>query len=192
MNKRILSCLLALVVALASLSVACAEFVPSINSSNVVNVSTVVSASGAVLPADFGVAVAPQSETTIALATEIAEFAKSAPVADYFGEEVMASVATMIPAIVNTSALKVDELLPMVVSNYDAAYGDVILTLSAAAVYSENDVVVVLAGVVIDGVLTWIPLEASVTGGAVNVVFTQEVLEAAGSSELVFALLRAE
>ena len=192
MNKRIFSMMLVLMVAIASFSFACAEAVPSVTIETVVNVSTAVSSTGVVLPETFKVEVVPQSETVVKVVEEIAEVVKAAPVATYFGEEVMAAVAEKLPVEVETSALKLNELTTLKVAEYDAAYEDVVVTLALTAEYAEDDAIVVLVGIVVDGVLTWVPMDATIVDGQVNVTFTQEILTAAGEGEMLFALLRAE
>lgn len=190
MNKRIICVLMALV--LASLGCAFAETVPSVTVADVVTVTEAVSSTGVPLPADFAVNVAPQNETSTALIAEIAEFVKSAPVAEFFGNDVAMTIATQLPEGTDVSALKLSELQPMVISNYDEACGDVVMTVSAAVEYADGAAVVALAGISGETGIVWYPLEASVTGGKVEVKFTQEVLTAAAGNEICFALLSAE
>ena len=192
MNKRILSMMLVLMIAFASFSFACAEAVPSVTVETVVTVAAATSSTGAVLPETFKVEIVPQSETAVKVIAEITEAVKSAPVASYFGEEVMTAVAAKLPAAVETTALKLNELTTVTVAEYDASYEDVVVTLALTAEYADDDAIVVLVGIVVDGVLTWIPMDATIVDGQVNVTFTQEVLIAAGDSEMLFALLRAE
>lgn len=192
MNKRILSMMLVLMIALATFSFACAEAVPSVTVETVVTVAGATSSSGVVLPETFKVEIAPQSEAAAKVIAEITEVVKAAPVATYFGEEVMTAVAEKLPATVETAALKLNELTTVTVAEYDASYEDVVVTLALTAEYADDDTIVVLVGIVVDGVLTWVPMDATIVDGQVNVTFTQEVLTAAGSNEMLFALLRAE
>lgn len=190
MNKRILSMMLVLMLAFAGF--ACAEAVPSVTVETVVTVAGATSSTGVVLPETFKVEVVPQSETAVKVIAEITEAVKAAPVASYFGEEVMTAVAAKLPVAVETTALKLNELTTVTVAGYDATYEDVVVTLALTADYADDDTIVVLVGIVVDGVLTWVPMDATIVDGQVNVTFTQEVLTAAGSNEMLFALLRAE
>ena len=196
MNKRIFSMMLVLMIAFASFSCACAEAVPSVTVETVVTVAAATSSTGAVLPETFKVEVVPQSETATKVIAEITEAVKAAPVASYFGEEVIKAAVAKLPAAVaakaEAPALVLNELTTVTVSEYDASYEDVVVSLALTAEYADNDAIVVLVGIMVDGVLTWVPMDATIVDGQVNVTFTQEVLSAAGDSEMLFALLRAE
>lgn len=192
MNKRILSMMLVLMIAFASFSFACAEAVPSVTVEAVVTVAAATSSAGVVLPETFKVEVIPQSETAVKVIAEITEAVKAAPVASYFGEEVMTAAAAKLPVAIDTAALKLNELTTVTVAEYDASYEDVVVVMALTAEYADDDNVVVLVGIVVDGVLTWIPMDATIVDGQVNVTFTQEVLTAAEGNEMLFALLRAE
>lgn len=189
MNKRIFSMILVLLFAFA-----CAQAAPSVTVETVVTVTTATTSSGVVLPETFKIEVVPQSETVVKVVAEIVEAVKAAPVAEYFGTEVVAAAVAKLPtaAAVDTAALKLNELTTVTVSAYEASYEDVVVTMALSADYADDDVIVVLVGVMVDGVLTWVPMDAEIIDGQVNVTFTQDFLTTAGDSEILFALLRAE
>lgn len=190
MNKRIFCLMLVAIVAVLGFS-ALAEAVPSVTVETIVNVSSVVSSTGATLPESFAVKLAPQSEAATAVIEEIAQVVQTQPVASYFGETAIAAVAEKLPAEVSVDSLKLNELTAVKVEAYDSSFGDIVLTLTPAVEYAENAVIVVLVGMWVDGELVWAPMDAVVIDGQISVTFTQDVL-ADGSSELLFALLSAE
>lgn len=190
LNKRIFCLMLVAIVAVLGFS-ALAEAVPSVTVETIVNVSSVVSSTGATLPESFAVKLAPQSEAATAVIEEITQVVQTQPVASYFGETTIAAVAEKLPAEVSVDSLKLNELTAVKVEAYDSSFGDIVLTLTPAVEYAENAVIVVLVGMWVDGELVWTPMDAVVIDGQISVTFTQDVL-ADGSSELLFALLSAE
>ena len=189
MKRHVLSLLLVLVLALAS--VAYATSVPSITVNDLVKVESAVSSTGVALPANFSVNIAVESETVKSMTETLQSLTTADEVSNFFGQEAMDAVSAKLPTSMNVADLKLAELSSLSFSNYDAACGDVIVSIMPAAQYSDGDTVVVLVYVMVDGQMTWVPMDAMVVNGEVSITFTQDVLTAVGDGELVFALMSA-
>lgn len=129
---------------------------------------------------------------------EIAVFVEEKPVVEYFGEEAMAAVVEILPETVATEKLVLDEIFVLDVEGYDSGFGDVEAVFEFATTYEDDTVLVVMVGIMpedgTEGEIIWVPLQASVKDGKVNVSFTQDVLEAVqgNSGRVVLSLLRAD
>ena len=154
-------------------------------------VTGVASSTGAVLPATF--AVEPVAEPTATEKVVLDAITAAATSADnlaaFFGTQTMMAVTATV-AGVDVSKLTLDEAFPLTVADYDVSFGDITVTMSLAKQYADGDVVVALVGIVnADGTITWTPVQATVVEGELAITFTQDILGAAGTNELVFALL---
>ena len=192
MNKRIFSLVLALVLALASLTVAFAESSPVIATVTTATVASVVSASGVELPADFTVTANDATAATTALAATIASALQAGDVAGVFGDEAAAAISQVILGKANASDLKVEEVFPLTVANYSETYGDIIVTLDLPADYASDAVMVALIGYYdANGELVWIVAEAEVVAGQLVLTLDAATLAANTDGEFTVALLGA-
>ena len=192
--KRTISVLLAVLLMMSMFAFA-ETAAPSVTVSQVIVPKTDV-----VIAEDFTVALTVLAEESVEkkVFDEIVAVAETAPVAEYFGEEVMTSVAAILPAEINVESLVMDEFFALSEENYDATYGDVDATFEFVTVYPDETVLVALVGILPaedaaeDAEITWVAQEAVVTEGKVAVTFTQDVFESMAENQCVFALLRAE
>ena len=135
-----------------------------------------------------------------ALLEEIAAHVQEAPISAYLGEEAMAAALPLLPEDCDPAALVLDELYEMVVSGYDAAYGDIDAAFEFVTEYPEDTVLLAAAGVLPgandagDAAVLWLPMQAGVSEGQVCIRLPQQVLETANAGEntIAFALLRLE
>ena len=136
---------------------------------------------------------------------EIEAFVAEEPVADYFGEEVMTAAAEYLPEEFDTTALVVDEFFALSEENYAADYGDVTASFEFITPYEDGTVLLAMVGILPDeevvtteegeteeAAITWIPQQAVVSEGKVQISFTQEILEMLKNNNCVCALLRAD
>jgi len=100
------------------------------------------------------------------------------PAAQYFSDEVQQMIAEKLPETVAADNLVVNEIVPLVMANYDSAYGDVTTEFTFATEYVEGETVVVLLGLIdVDGNIEWVAVDAvAVEGGGLAVTFPQDVL----------------
>lgn len=91
--------------------------------------------------------------------------------------------------------LDVFEFMPLVVQNYDGAYGDVTLTIQFKTPYEEGEPVLVLIGIrnAETGEMEWTAFEGAGAGeaGAVQVTFTPEILTAIQENVALLAVVSA-
>lgn len=126
---------------------------------------------------------------------KIVEHVQEKPIVELFTEETVAAVVEKLPETVQASNLVMDEIFVMNVENYETAYGDVETRFQFVTDYEEDTVLVAMIGVIgEDGNIIWIPMDALVVEGMVNIVFTQEILELvqSGNENVIMALLRAD
>lgn len=130
---------------------------------------------------------------------EIASFVLEAPIATYFGEEVMTTAAVYLPEGFDANTLVMDEFFVLTEENYEEIYGDVAATFEFITPYEDDTVLIAMVGVLPaevtdeateEAAITWIPLQAVVTEGKVQISFTQEIFEMLKENKCVFALLR--
>lgn len=154
---------------------------------------------------NFVVALTPVAEETQEkkVFDEIAAFVAEEPIATYFGEEVMTTAAAYLPEEFDANTLVMDEFFVLTEENYDVAYGDVAATFEFVTPYEDGAVLLAMVGILPaeadaeateaeEAAITWIPLQAVVSEGKVQVSFTQEILEMLKDNKCVCALLRAD
>ena len=183
--------LVCLVLFLALLvTVAFAE-APSMKISALTTVKTAaVSENGTALPSDFAISqsAVPTVQQYVAFEELAAYSASGAAVVNFFGADVHNAVETLLLSTgVNADSLKLSEFATMTVSNYDASYGDVKVTIGLPTVYAANQTVIVVIGYDVNGTMTWVPVAANVVNGELEVVVPQSVLEA--TTDFVVAVL---
>lgn len=92
-----------------------------------------------------------------------------------------------------TETLNVYEFMPIVIGNYDAAYGSVTLTFQFTTPYEVDQKVLVLIGMIDEETKTmkWIALEGLGVGtdGGIQVEFPPEVLEAIQNGLALMAII---
>lgn len=172
MGKKIVAIAVALVLCLS-----CVSALASASKTTQDVVSTVTSDTSA------SIIVAQPTAETKAILEEVAALANSnTSVAEYFG----------IQDVEAAEDLKVDELFPVILTG--TTEGPATVTLSTAASYTEDDNVVVLVGVMVDGVMVWTQLETAVVNGELVVTIPEEMLAqiAAGSVNLAVLSDKAE
>lgn len=192
MSKKLFC--LALVLMMVVSTAALAEALPS---------RTVESSWSAGQPATSGAQPAPdfaispaltESEEATTVYTDILTYVNTsaAPVAEFFGADVVTAIAALVPDV-ETADLELTDFFPMTLANYDASYGDVTVPFTSLIPYEAGSTVVALLGIIAeDGTVTWLPLAAEVNAeGQVVVTFTAEALALVGDSEIVLAFLEA-
>lgn len=120
--------------------------------------------------------------TMTAAATEvmnaIAEIeATGADFNEYVGDDAAAAIADA--GITNPT---VTSVAPIDVINYTVGQGSIAQTFTFPEQYETGKPIVVLVRVVVNGVEKWLPCQAKALNGAVQVVFSEEVLEAMAAS----------
>lgn len=118
-------------------------------------------------------------ETTVtpaatAVINEIAEIeASGADLGEYVGDDAASAIVDA-----GITAPKVTTVAPVGVINYAVGQGSIAQTFTFTEQYPTGKPVVILIHVVVNGVEKWMPCQAKALNGAVQVVFTEEVLEA--------------
>lgn len=186
MVKKLLSLLLAVLMA-ATATCAFATSSPAVPEVVLPAVKTDV-----VYAEDFVVEAKELSAEAQAVLQTVVTLAETMPVAQLLDADTQEKITAVLPAEIPVTALTLDEVSTLNVENYKEEYGDVTIQLSVATAYEADEQLVVLVGVLVDGVMTWYPLEATVVDGAVQVVLTQEVMQLTSSNEAVIMVLRAE
>ena len=209
--KKIVCLVLAALLCLSMAALA-EEAVPSKNTSDMVSVE-IDPALNPNLPADSGFVAFPVLEEDATQAEEYAESialcqeeivrlmaaaggtdasgveAYFGTVRDSEGNEVALSEA------LQAQMLDVFEFMPLVVQNYDEAYGDVTLTIQFKTPYEEGEPVLVLIGIQNAGTeaMEWTAFEGAGVGeaGAVQVTFTPEILTAIQENVALLAVVSA-
>lgn len=175
MNKKILAAVLALVMCLSGVS---ALAVPSKTTNNVV--STTPSGNSA------EVVVSPATaETQQTLAEIESAVASGTPVAECFGAEAASAIQAV--AGDKTGNLKLNELVP--VTSTGKVTGATSVTIRTAASYTKEDTIVVLAGVIINGVKVWRPLTFVVVNGNLVVTFPADIAAMLADGTVDLAIL---
>ncbi len=142
--KKIVSLLLAMMMCLTA--IAFAESVPS----KTTNDLTAFEVSGEQIPADSDFAIttasAEDEEKVKACENEIASL-KQVGAAAYFSDVKNAAGEKVdLAAVLEADTLNVYEIVPVVASNYDAAYGAVQTTMLFSTPYAAGEKVIVLIG----------------------------------------------
>lgn len=209
--KKIVCLVLAALLCLSMAALA-EEAVPSKNTSDMVSVE-IDPALNPNLPADSGFVAFPVLEEDATQAEEYAESialcqeeivrlmaaaggtdasgveAYFGTVRDSEGNEVALSEA------LQAQMLDVFEFMPLVVQNYDEAYGDVTLTIQFKTPYEEGEPVLVLIGIrnAETREMEWTAFEGAGVGeaGAVQVTFTPEILTAIQENVALLAVVSA-
>lgn len=175
MSKRIVAFLLALALCLSCLN---ALAVDSKTTQDVV--TTKKQPTGPKAPTTTQTVVvttAPTAEVKADLDEIAALIAKGEPVAEYFGEEIAASLGE------KESTLKLDEYVPLAVVGEDK--GATTMTLSTAASYTQKDTVVVLAGIMVNGKKVWRALSFTIVDGKLVIAVPADIvaqIEAGGAT----------
>ena len=191
MNKRVFSLVLALVLALASLTVAFAESSPVAAVVTTPTVTSVVSATGVALPASFQVVANLATPATTALAAQIASAIQAGTVESIFGAEAVAAINLAIQGITTIGALKVNEVFPATVVNYDTTYGDVIVTMQLPTAYAPGATIVALVGYYnAANELVWVVADALINNnGDLVLTLSTDALVAGTVTDITVALL---
>ena len=191
MNKRIFSLVLALVFALASLTVAFAEPAsPTIDTVTKVTVAGAVSATGAPLPADMIVDVQEETAATTATAATISAALTAGNLASVIGDDAVAAINQAILGKASITSLTVEEVFPLTVINYAESVGDIIVTLGLPADYASDAVIVALLSYYdANGQLVWTVADSAIVDG--QLCLTISAADLAAASEFTVALLGA-
>lgn len=95
-------------------------------------------------------------------------------------------------AVLGTADVKVYEFVPVTMTGYDEAAGDVKATLTFATPYAADSKVVVMVGLVDGEAITWTALEATVNAeGAVEVVFPAALMTGIQNGTALLAVVSA-
>lgn len=192
--KRMCACLL-IVMMVLSLSAIAEGFVPSPAVQEPAKVSMAMSAEQqkAIEETAFEMLISEEKqESTIALIENMAAFAATKPICEFFGEEVFREAEKFIPEGVKVEEFKVSEIQEISNVNYDPIIGSLPITFEFATKYDPDAKVLVMVGVEIDGVMTWIPVETEVVDGNLVVTFPAELLEQMKDQKMVLVVLEAD
>ncbi|MBQ9197281.1 MAG: hypothetical protein IJ157_08555 [Clostridia bacterium] len=121
------------------------------------------------------VAIIAETEEQTAELEKIEEFIKEAPLAEYFAEEEFAEELA-------DKDLQLDEMVPMLIENYEPEMGELTLTVKFDTVYEEDDPIYVLVALFDEeGNVNWVLIDAenvTVTAdGSLSIKFPTELLE---------------
>ncbi len=129
--------------------------------------------------------ITPEQQKEIAIAqTKVIE--------EYFGDVVsVAGEATTLTAILGTETATVQEFFPVVVAGFEKDCGDATMKLTATKLYTVEDKVTVLVGLVAeDGTVTWQECETVVAeDGTLQIMFTEETLLAIQNGTALLAVV---
>ena len=164
--KKLLSLVLALALCLSAVA-AVAEAVPSKTTGDLVEVT----AEGLTIEVNDDAA-----------APELAKLAAAESIQDYFGD-VVTEDGAVAPLAEN---LKIDEFFAIEVSGYTE--GDVELTISVATPYEAGEEVIVLIGVVEDGIVTWYAFNGVAGEDGVVVTLPAETMAAINGTTALVAV----
>lgn len=201
MNKKVLSLVLALCMAF---SCVVAMAAPSPSVSPTIAAQAIVSSNSTALPAAFTAALRQPSEATeaqLALANKTLDAINvtvqfGGSVVSFFGEEVQAEIAKVLPAGMAAEDLALREFFPMALnlmaSLYDASYGDIIIPMEFATEFKAGEFVAAVLGVVDAQTeeITWMALDAATNAdGLVEITLTADAFALIGNNDTLFAIL---
>ena len=194
---------LALVVAalLALSTMAAFAATPSKTTSDLakIDAASIETSTGVAVADDFVIAIPAEDPAKV---TEVVEglyedtTKGGKPVIAYFDDETADAIADLLPAGVNLEELELNELISLVIENYDEAYGDIDIVFYFNTQYKpepDQYLVAVLgnysadkaAQVEAEDGVEWTALEAEgQDDGGVKVTFTQDALIAAEEAEV--------
>ena len=169
--------------------------VPSKTTQDMTKVTSVVSASGVPLGDDFAVELVQEAPAaTQELAKVAAVVSEGASPATYFADK-EADIALLVPEDFDINVLELNEFSPLTAINYDASYGDVVVSFEFVTEYIDGQVVVAMLGIVVgendDGtaLVEWYALRADVVDCLLQVHFTQDILALLNGAEAMIAIL---
>ena len=111
---------------------------------------------------------------------------------EFFGADVKAAVAALLPAGSDLSALKVLEFSSIALTGFDPYYGDVVVDFVFAAKFPDGAPIVALLGFETATGVEWMTLKAEVINGKVYIYFTQAALIALNGRTGMLAILSEE
>jgi len=112
--------------------------VPSKTTQDMTKVTSVVSASGVPLGDDFAVELVQEAPAaTQELAKVAAVVSEGASPATYFADK-EADIALLVPEDFDINVLELNEFSPLTAINYDASYGDVVVSFEFVTEYIDG------------------------------------------------------
>ena len=197
---------LALVVAaLLALSTFAAFAVDSPKPEATIDADSIKSTTDAEIEEDFIVAVPEEEPEQLAEMTEKAEevIKGGDPIVELFDEDVQKAIEEKLPEETDLETLEMNELIPLIVENYEEEYGDVEVVIHFPTDYNEDQDLVAMLGCFTEANVDeeagkdgyeWFALEAealedevkedgTVEDGGVKITFTQDALEAAEAAD---------
>lgn len=172
--------------------------VPSKSTADMAVTNEVKSETGVEVKLDFVLAPASTTkataEQTKAVETQIAEIAAAKSVVEYFGVlEDEKGAGVDLKAVLGTDKPVVNEVMPLVVENYDSAYGSMKASFTFSTPYKKGEPVVIVIRVVDPktGKVTQVALQGAGNGvdGGIDVEFPAEVLEAIQGGNATMAVV---
>lgn len=172
--------------------------VPSKSTADMAVTNEVKSETGVEVKPDFVLAPASTTkataEQTKAVETQIAEIAAAKSVVEYFGVlEDEKGAGVDLKAVLGTDKPVVNEVMPLVVENYDSAYGSMKASFTFSTPYKKGEPVVIVIRVVDPktGKVTQVALQGAGNGvdGGIDVEFPAEVLEAIQGGNATMAVV---
>lgn len=172
--------------------------VPSKSTADMATTNEVKSETGVEVKPDFVLAPASTAkataEQTKAVETQIEEIAAAASVEEYFGAlEDEKGTGIDLKAVLGTDKPVVNEVMPLVVENYDSAYGNMTASFTFSTPYKKDEPVVVVIRIVDSktGKVKQVALKGKGNGidGGIDVEFPAEVLEAIQGGNATMAVV---
>lgn len=164
---------------------------PSKTAGDIAGVAAVKAEDGAVLAADFEVAIVDETETVAAEAAKLQEHIKTAnlPASEFFGEDVEKEIQVLLGADTDVKSLVVYEYAAVAAKNYKDEYNNVIAAFHFATPYADGQKVVAVVTLADAEKTIWLPQRAEVKDGAVDIVFDRLALSKMAEAPAMLVLL---
>ena len=171
--------------------------VPSRTTQDLARVISYVSDSGMKLDADFVIRLLEETESADRALAMLADFVSTQSLAPvrFFDESVQRDAVAQMPDGADLDKFVALEYSPMIVEDYDEAYGDVTAIFRFATQYEDGTSMVALIGLVTgeddkdNPVIEWTPIRAEADGGFVKVHFPGALLLRLDWADAMIAIL---
>lgn len=145
-------------------------------------VTHVVAVPGVTVSPNFGVDTKGETEFSKTIFKELTNI----KVVDYFPQETL----SQLPVGMDAGKLEINEFMPLVVDNYDAAYGDMTIAFEFPTPYTPGQAVVAMVGLNDGSAVEWVVLSCEVQAdGSVAITFPADVMEQVTSGDAVLMIL---
>lgn len=193
--KKLISLALAMLLCFGAVAMAG----PSVTTGDITEskVTEVTTETGVAVSEDFAIGTVDEQvaeEQAKACDQVVEDLKKASSVTEYFGKlEDNAGATVDLKAVLGTENPVVNEVVPLVVKNYDDSYGNVKTSFKFATPYQKDEPVVVVIRVVdpVTGKVTQVALKGKGTGvdGTIEVEFPPEVMKAIQNGNATMAVV---